>query len=106
MLPLTRSFCIVAACWIGLQIQPVSAAAQISDVSTAELVQQLADSDKDRRRDAAYELVRRQEVSEAVVAAFAKAVSDEDNQVRFQSLLGLSRAGQAAAPAIPNLIAC
>lgn len=80
--------------------------AQISDAPLEQLVTQLSDENVDRRRDAAYELVRRQVDSEAVVAAFAKAVSDSDAQVQFQALMGLARIADSAAAAIPQLVEC
>ena len=100
-----RRFCklIVLSCCLAL---PQIGLAQIADLSVDDLVKQLADSDVNRRRDAAYELVRRQDTSEAVVLAFATATADSDIQVRFQSLMGLARSGKAAEPAINELIRC
>ena len=100
-----RGFCtlIVLSCCLAL---PQIGLAQIADLSVDDLVKQLADSDVNRRRDAAYELVRRQDTSEAVVLAFATATADSDIQVRFQSLMGLARSGKAAEPAINELIRC
>lgn len=80
--------------------------AQIADAKVEDLITQLQDSDLDRRRNAAYELASRQLGSEDVVRAFAKAVSDDDTQVRFQALLGLARVASSASPAIPELIKC
>ena len=78
--------------------------AQIRDKNVEELVKQMADSDTDSRRDAVYELVRRQADETAVVEGFAKLAHDSDEQVQFQSLLGLARLGSKSAPAIDSLI--
>jgi HEAT repeat protein len=100
-----RRFCklIVLSCCLAL---PQIGLGQVADLSVDDLVKQLADSDVNRRRDAAYELVRRQDSSETVVLAFATATADSDIQVRFQSLMGLARSGEAAKPAINALVRC
>lgn len=81
-----------------------TAIAQIEDVPLSKLVADLSDNKSEVRRDAAYEIVRRGEYTDDVVLGFAKTVSDRDIQVRFQSLLGLARAREKAAPAIDALI--
>lgn len=98
-----RTSCLLSIAILAL---PNFAPAQISDASTQELIDRLKDSESDveRRRDAAYELVRRGEQSAEVVAGFAAALSERDNQIRFQALLGLARMGAAAEPAVPHLI--
>ena len=96
----------VLACFLGVLLFQTSLFGQISEAPVEELVKQLGEENVDRRRDAAYELVRRQLDSEDVILAFAKAVSDGDDQVRFQALLGLARAADSATPAIPQLIEC
>lgn len=82
------------------------AAAQIADATVEDLITQLQETDLARRRDAAYELVRRQLGSEDVVLALASATSDDDTQVRFQALFGLARVANSAGPAIPELLKC
>lgn len=81
-----------------------SAIAQIRDKSVEELVKQMADSDTETRRDAVYELVRRQSDTAEVVTGFAKLAHDSDEQVQFQSLMGLARLGNKSAPAIESLV--
>ncbi len=80
--------------------------AQVQEASSEELIKNLADSDVERRRDAAYEFVRRQDSSPEVITALEKSLSDNDTQVRFQSLLALARAGEKSAAAIPGLLKC
>ena len=80
--------------------------AQIDEASVDNLIEQSSDRDDEDRRDALYELVRRQLDSDKVVRAFADRLDDGDVQVRFQALLGLSRAGEASELAIPELLRC
>ncbi len=80
--------------------------AQIQDASEEELVKQLADSGVEKRRDAAYELARRRDASDAAITALGKAIIDSDNQVQIQSLTGLARAGKKAELVLPSLIQC
>lgn len=81
-------------------------AAQVRDSSVEELIKLFDEKEVERRRDAAYELVRRGDHSEAVIAALGKASNDDDVQVRVQSLTGLARAGSKAVPVIPELLTC
>ncbi len=81
-------------------------AVQVRDVPTDELINQLEDKGVERRRDAAYELVRRGDHSDSVISALGKATADEDKQVRVQSLTGLARAGKKSEPVIPELLKC
>jgi HEAT repeat protein len=71
-----------------------------------ELIQRFDDKEVERRRDAAYELVRRGDHSDKVIAALGKASNDDDVQVRVQSLTGLARAGKKSEPVIPELLQC
>ncbi len=80
--------------------------AQLRDASADELIKQLDDKEVERRRDAAYELVRRGDHTESVIAALGKATADDDTQVRVQSLTGLARAGTKSEPVIPELLKC
>ncbi len=80
--------------------------AQIRDASTVDLVKQLEEKEVERRRDAAYELVRRVDQSDAVIAALGKATADDDTQVRVQSLTGLARAGKKSGTVLPELLKC
>ena len=80
--------------------------AQERDATQEELVKQLEDTTVQRRRDAVYELVSRAEHSDMVIAAFGKASSDSDTQVRVQSLTGLARAGKKSEPVISELLKC
>ena len=80
--------------------------AQIRDASALDLLKQLDEKEVERRRDAAYELVRRVDHSEAVIAALGKATADDDTQVRVQSLTGLARAGKKSEPMLPELLKC
>lgn len=89
----------------GLQLSDV-AIAQERDASTSDLLHQLSDKDVERRRDAAYELVRRAEYSDDVILAWGEATGDDDVQVRVQSLTGLARAGSKSQPVIPALLKC
>lgn len=91
---------------ICLCLPLLSAEAQVRDASLDELIAQLNDKEVQSRRDAVYELVRRDEKSESVIAALGKATSDDDTQVRVQSLTGLTRARKAAEPVIPELLKC
>ncbi|HUP76935.1 MAG TPA: HEAT repeat domain-containing protein, partial [Pirellula sp.] len=79
---------------------------QIHDASTGALVKQLEEKDVERRRDAVYELVRRVDQSDAVIAALGKATADDDTQVRVQSLTGLGRAGKKSGTVLPELLNC
>ncbi|MCA9127840.1 MAG: HEAT repeat domain-containing protein [Planctomycetales bacterium] len=75
----------------------------IREKSASDLTSELTAGDIDVRRDAAYELVRRLEFSPPVVRALANALNDRDEQVQFQALLGLSRAGAKADSAFNQL---
>lgn len=101
-----RYLCIVAIafCWCV----PMSGfgTAQVRDALADDLIKQLDEKDVDHRRDAAYELVRRADHSDAVIAALGKATADDDTQVRVQSLTGLARAGKKSEPVIPELLTC
>ena len=81
-------------------------AAQVRDVPTDELIKQLEDKEVERRRNAAYELVRRGDHSDSVIIALGKATADDDTQVRVQSLTGLARADKKSEPMIPELLKC
>lgn len=94
------SLCLCASLLVDSQVL-----AQIEDATISELVEQLSSDEVDTRRDAAYELVRRRDTSTQVIEAFANAVDDRDDQVQFQALLGLARAGKSSAPAIDALLA-
>lgn len=87
-------------------LAPVWSVAQIRELPLESLLEQLSDSDLDRRRDAAYEVARRQLNSPQVVATLAKSLADDDIQVRYQALLALGRMGTAAEPAIEELAGC
>ena len=80
--------------------------AQVADATADDLIQQLGDKAVEKRRDAAYELVRRMDHSDAVIAALGKATADDDTQVRIQSLTGLARASKKSEPVIPELLKC
>ena len=90
---------------VGLQL-PCPAVAQIRDEPAEALIKQLDDKDVEKRRDAAYELVRRGDSSEAAIKALGKATSDSDTQVQVQALTGLARAGKNSQAIIPELIQC
>jgi len=81
-------------------------AAQVRDAPSDELIKQLEDKEVERRRDAAYELVRRGDNSDSVIAALGKATADNDTQVLVQSLTGLARAGKKSERVIPELLKC
>jgi HEAT repeat protein len=92
---------------VGLLLVGVGdVAGQFRDLPVDALIEKLTVEDVDQRRDAAYEIVRRGEVSAQLVVALAESVKDRDPQVRFQSLMALARAGQTAEPAIASLIDC
>jgi HEAT repeat protein len=99
-----RTLWTVAVVLTVVALQPFHAAAQVREATSAELIANLGKSEVERRRDAAYEFVRRQDASPEVIAALSKALSDNDNQVRFQAILALSRAGAKAEAAIPSLL--
>ena len=80
------------------------ALAQIEDESSESLVKQLKDSDLNTRRDAVYELVRRRDTSKEVLRGLADLANDRDEQLQFQALMGLGRAGKAAEVALPELL--
>ena len=80
--------------------------AQVEDLTTAELLVTVAERDEQARRDAVYELVRREATSPNAILTLSKLLNDEDIQVRFQALLGLARAGADAAPVAESLIHC
>lgn len=80
--------------------------AQVQDTPTDELIKQLDDKGVEKRRDAAYELVRRGEHSDGVIVALGKATADDDTQVRVQSLTGLARAGKKSELVISTLVKC
>ncbi|MCR9296322.1 MAG: HEAT repeat domain-containing protein [bacterium] len=83
-----------------------SSHAQVQEKSIAELIEQLDVSNLEQRRDAVYELVRRQATEHEVMVALAELVDDRDEQIRFQALMGLARAGAQAEPAIEGLLEC
>ena len=93
------------ASWMCAQLTSLGVA-QVRDSSVEELIQRFDEKEVERRRDAAYELVRRGDHSDAVIAALGKASNDDDVQVRVQSLTGLARAGKKSEPVIPELLKC
>jgi len=96
---------VAAGCLVAGFLLPANSAGQVvSDKSLTQLIEQLADPNVNARRDAAYELVKRADTSPAVIDAYARGTQDKDNQVQFQSLLGLAHAGPAAEPALPVLL--
>ena len=98
-----RIFSIFLCCCV--QFSAIEAA-QVRDAPSDELIKQLEDKEVERRRDAAYELVRRGDHSDSVITALGKATGDDDTQVRVQSLTGLARAGKKSEPVIPELLKC
>jgi HEAT repeat protein len=101
---LRLSLLIIAFAFCSVAVSTV--AGQIKDSSSDDLIKQLDDKEPERRRDAVYELVRRADYSDSVIAALGKATDDRDTQVRTQSLTGLARAGKKSEPVIPQLIKC
>ncbi len=95
-------------CCVGLQLShfTASALAQVRDASVEELIKQIDSKEVESRRDAVYELVRRGDTSDAVIAALGNATGDEDSQIRVQALTGLARAGKKSEAVIPQLIKC
>jgi HEAT repeat protein len=93
------------ASWLCAQLTSLGVA-QVRDSSVEELIQRFDEKEVERRRDAAYELVRRGDHSDVVIAALGKASNDNDVQVRVQSLTGLARAGKKSEPVIPELLKC
>ena len=95
-------------CCFGLQLSHFAAhvVAQVRDASVEELIKQIDSKEVESRRDAVYELVRRGDTSEAVIAALGIATGDDDSQIRVQALTGLARAGKKSEVVIPQLIKC
>ncbi len=91
------SMCLILALASGVH-------AQISETPLAKLIESLKADDVDERREAAYELTRRRTEEPQAIEAMGRSLSDSDNQVRFQCLLGLAHAGEKAVPAIEYLI--
>ena len=65
----------MSACFLAAQ-RPVLS--QTEDLPSAKLLQQLEDGDQRQRRDAAYELVRREDFSESVLRGLAAVANDRD----------------------------
>ncbi len=103
---LLRTIAIVGCLGLQLSNFVASAEAQVRDASADELINQLSADDVEKRRDAAYELVRRADHSEAVIQALGKATDDSDSQIRVQALTGLARAGSKSVAVMPQLIDC
>ena len=103
---LLRTIAIVGC--LGLQLSSLNAVAiaQVRDASSEELIKQLDAKEVETRRDAAYELVRRLDSSDAVITALGKATDDDDSQIRVQALTGLARAGAKSVAVMPQLIKC
>ncbi len=98
-----RKIAIVGCFWLQLSSL---ASAQIKEEPAEALITQLDDKDVEKRRDAAYELVRRGDPSQTVIEALGKSASDSDTQVQVQALTGLARAGKKSEAIIPELIKC
>ncbi len=84
------------------------ARAQYEETPLARVLELATGGERDERRDAAYEIVRRETFDAAVVEVLANLTKDSDRQVRFLGLLGLAHAGpRAASPvAIEALLRC
>ena len=80
--------------------------AQVQDATAEVLIRQLEEKGVEQRRDAAYELARRRDLSDDVIAALGKSTADDDTQVRVQSLTGLARAGKKSVQVLPELLKC
>jgi len=96
-------FAIALGCFV--QLSSIGTA-QVRDATAEELIKQLDDKGVEQRRDAAYELARRSEHSDAVILALGKATADDDTQVRVQSLTGLARAGKKSELVMSALLKC
>ncbi|RMF44120.1 MAG: hypothetical protein D6753_03350 [Planctomycetota bacterium] len=96
----------VCAAMFGLTQVPV--AAQYEETPLEQVLEIASSGDRDERRDAAYEIVRRESFDAPVVETLAKLTADSDRQVRFLGLLGLAHAGPRAASqtAIDALLRC
>jgi HEAT repeat protein len=69
-----------------------------------ELVEQLQSSDRQERRDAAWELAELGDAATAAIPALTKALHDDDTQVCAESTRALAGMGPAAEQAIDDLL--
>ncbi len=94
---------------LALGILSVLAAAAVGpearaadDKQVAKLVKQLKDKKDEKRTDAAYQLVHMK--AEAAVPALTEALHDKVPLVRYNALAALWNIGDAARPAIPEMV--
>ncbi|MDA1179700.1 MAG: HEAT repeat domain-containing protein, partial [Planctomycetota bacterium] len=79
-------------------------AADVSGRDIGEVANELRQGNPEQRRDAAYELASRGAKSLPALHALREALADPDEQVVAQSLLAITRIGDQAAEAVPDLV--
>ncbi|MFN3191199.1 MAG: HEAT repeat domain-containing protein [Aureliella sp.] len=78
--------------------------AELRDWDPEKLVEQVSSSDLQARRDAVYELVRRRAETDSVIHCLASLADERDEQLQFQALMGLARAGEKSLPVAEELV--
>ena len=81
-----------------------SAAAEEGPLPVDKLIPMLGSSEREARREAAYQLERSGPGAKAALPALLKAINDEDRQVSTSALAAIAALGPAAQEGIPVLI--
>jgi HEAT repeat protein len=94
----------LTAGWCGL-VAVVSLVLQANGVEVDRYVEKLGSSDRELRREAAYQLSVMNPGAKSALPALIRALDDLDRQVWAFAVTAIARLGPDAAPAIPKLIA-
>lgn len=82
----------------------LSAVAEEAPLTIDKLIPMLSSSEREARREAAYQLERQGAAAKPALPALIKAINDEDKQVATSALAALAGLGPQAQEAIPPLI--
>ncbi|GIW99165.1 MAG: hypothetical protein KatS3mg111_2498 [Pirellulaceae bacterium] len=85
-------------------VVPTRGWAQLENAPLDRLVELAQADEVNDRRDASYEIVRREAFNAQTIALLATLLDDRDPQVRFHALIGLAHAGPQAEAAIDKLV--
>ncbi len=81
-----------------------SAVAEEAPLPVEKLIPMLGSSEREARREAAYQLERSGPAAQAALPALLKAINDEDRQISTSALAAIAALGPEAREAIPVLI--
>ena len=95
---------IVFFTWLAALVSALAPPASGQGADLTQLIADLGDPDKKKRRQAAYELDHLGPKAAEAVPALVKALNDDESQVVFHAITALARIGPKADGAVPDLI--